>query len=239
MRYFTVAIPSLVALILGGCATKSSSEAVDPAEAAHVHGSMHLVGLGPDDCPVCAIYEKHSASVIRLRSGDSVGTGVVISDHGIILTNAHVVGDAPTVVVETVQGTMVRGRVVRVDTMIDLALVLASNTDVMWAPIDAGPVAPIRVGSPIYVIGHPLGFGWTVTQGVLSSRRGAGEVGPIELLQTDAAISPGNSGGPIFDSQARPVGLVVSKIVTTGAENIGFAIPWSVVVEFVDREPIP
>lgn len=204
----------------------------------HMRAGAHVVTLGPEDCPVCAIYEKHRQSVVRIRAGSSVGTGVVLSEKGYVLTNAHVVGDAPTVAIETAQGTIVLAIPVRADEDADLAIVRVMNNDVLWTPIEWKNAGVERIGSTIYVIGHPLGLGWTVTQGLVSSRRRAGELAPIDLLQTDAAISPGNSGGPVFDSQARPIAIVRSKIVTSGAENIGFVIPWSVVLEFIEREPL-
>ncbi len=95
------------------------------------------------------------------------------------------------------------------------------------------------VGSEVYVIGHPLGLGWTVTRGIVSAHRKPGEIAPTAMIQTDAAISLGNSGGPLLDRNGDLVGLVVSKLSGSGVENIAFAIPASVIVEFLAQPGQP
>lgn len=194
------------------------------------------VGHEEDGCSVCALYDSRSESVVRVLLENSIGAGVVLSAEGDILTNAHVVAGQKIVAIETIEGTIAPGRVVRIDEAADLALVRATPGDIVWKPIDWRVDEEARIGSPIYVIGHPLGLGWTVTEGLISARRRAGEVAPIELLQTDAAISPGNSGGPVFDDRSHPVGIVRSKVVAPGAENLGFVIPWSVAREFIEAD---
>jgi S1-C subfamily serine protease len=93
------------------------------------------------------------------------------------------------------------------------------------------------VGTKVFVIGHPVRLGWTVTQGIVSGLRGAGEVAPTALIQTDAAISPGNSGGPLLDEHGHLVGIVRSKLVGPGIENVSFAVPASAVRLFLQRVP--
>ncbi len=92
-----------------------------------------------------------------------------------------------------------------------------------------------QVGSEVYVIGHPMGLGWTVTRGIVSAHRKPGEVARTAMIQTDAAISPGNSGGPLLNRHGDLVGLVVAKLSGGGAENVAFAIPASAVLEFLDQ----
>lgn len=79
-----------------------------------------------------------------------------------------------------------------------------------------------KIGSDVYIIGHPLGLGWTVTRGIVSGIRKDGD---RTMIQTDAPISPGNSGGPMLDAQGHLVGIVTAKFVETGAENLAFARP--------------
>lgn len=232
-----IVILSGVTFVLG-CTSPGSRSGTPGLEqvSGHVHnGAEHIVALAPDTCPICNIYEVNQQGVVRIRNESGQGTGIVIDSGGHIITNAHVVGDSETVLVETSEGTLMPGAVVRRDTVSDLALIIVHNRDVKWKVIDRTMPSQDRIGSAIYVIGHPLGLGWTVTQGVLSGKREGGDVAPIPLFQTDAGISPGNSGGPVFDAQGRFVGLIRSKAVAPGAENIAFAIPASVVADFIDH----
>jgi S1-C subfamily serine protease len=100
-------------------------------------------------------------------------------------------------------------------------------------PMQVAPVALPEVGSDVYVIGHPVGLGWTITRGIVSAVRKAGEIAPIEMIQTDAAISPGNSGGPLLNRYGQLVGVVVSKFAGPGIESVGFAIPVSQAAAFI------
>lgn len=236
------------ALSLGACSSDPAAISMPlpstaPGEAALMHmidAITHRPGAPESKaCPVCTIYEDHKAAVVRIHSPTGLGSGVLITDRGHVITNAHVVGDAPNVVIETSQGTFVPASVVRKNVDADLALLKPEAHDVKWSPSHWDHAAPPRVGSTVYIIGHPAGLGWTVTEGLISGTRKAGEAGKIELIQTNAAISPGNSGGPMFDADGRLVGIVSSKLVGTGIESIGFAIPWSVVREFIAKEPLP
>ena len=109
----------------------------------------------------------------------------------------------------------------------------AVDSTVHWEPISVEPGELPEVGSDVYVIGHPVGLGWTVTRGVVSATRKAGEAGPTPLIQTDAAISPGNSGGPLLDRDGRLLGVVSSKLAGPGIESVGFAIPATVAAGFL------
>ncbi len=229
-RAGALAFTTIVGLCLavGGCSSPSRSGG-GPAQSVnemHLLGSgVHRVDSAPDDCPVCAVYERNHGSVVRVRVPGGVGAGVVVSASGDIITNAHVVGENKLIVIETYHGTIVRGHVERVWKEADLAIVTSDSGDVHWLPMAFGPAAFPRVGTTTYAIGHPVGLGWTVTQGIISGRRRAGEVGPLGMIQTDAAVSPGNSGGPLLDEQSRWVGVVSSKLVGPGLENVSFAVP--------------
>lgn len=237
-----------VALIPGCSRTAPSDAGTTPSANATSRASPvtrdhaaveHLYQPAHEDCPLCALYESRSRSVVRVRNQTGQGAGLVLSANGLVITNAHVVADAQEVLVETSGGAFATGRVLRRDGDADLALVLVASPDVMWQPVDWMIAEPPRIGSTIYAIGHPLGLGWTITRGVISGVRKPGEVAKVELLQTDAAISPGNSGGPVFDEHGHPVAIVRSKANAPGAENIAFVIPWSVVRAFLDAEPLP
>lgn len=235
-----VVLPAALLLALAGCAT--SSTPVTPSTAsvnmkvdtAHIHeANVHVIAETPGTCPVCNVYEQRRDSVVRIRTESGLGTGVVIDGMGTVLTNAHVVGDAAMVLVETYHGTIVKGTVTRKGKDLDLAVIRVAAPDVKWlaiAPVDAPDAV---VGSPVYVIGHPAGLGWTLTAGVISAQRRAGETQRGPLIQISAAVSPGNSGGPAFDERAQWIGTVVSKLVGPGLENLNFVIPASEVRRFL------
>lgn len=220
-------------LLLTGCAAPS------PTQDAHVHdGNVHVIAETPGDCPICNVYEIRRDSVVRIRTETGLGTGVVIDDQGSILTNAHVVADATDVAVETYHGTFCKGRVERRNADVDLALIRTAAQDVKWTAIR--PVtdnSPPVIGSKVYVIGHPAGLGWTLTEGIISGRRKVGEVQSVELIQITAAVSPGNSGGPSFNANGQWIGTVSSKLVGPGLENISFVIPAAELTRFLNAPP--
>jgi serine protease Do len=152
------------------------------------------------------------------------GSGVIVQSDGVILTNAHVVGMSRTVRVGLADGRRVEGRVVGRDPSLDVAVVRIDVPNMPVAPI--GDSDRLEVGQTAIAIGNPLGLERTVTTGVISainrSPRGMSLDG---LIQTDAAISPGNSGGPLLDSRGRVIGINTAVIRATGAQGLGFAVP--------------
>ena len=173
---------------------------------------------------------------MRIKTSTGMGAGVVITPDGLVATNAHVVGGDAEVALETADGRAFRGQVLRTDPGLDLALVRIASATTFWKtplPVE-GPLPP--VGSEVYVIGHPLGLGWSVTRGIVSGHRRAGEVAGMEMIQTDAAISPGNSGGPMLDARGRLLGVVTSKLAGGGAENLAFAVPVAALREFLAKD---
>lgn len=220
-----------------GCRNVSSKESAGrtaPATFESAPSGPHRVGHAPGTCDLCDLYYKARAHVVRVRTKTGFGAGIVITTSGRILTNAHVIAGDNAPVVETYSEDRSDSEVLRFDAELDLGLLQAAEFTVHWEPIPLEPCPLPEVGSDVYVIGHPVGMGWTVTRGVVSATRKAGEVGPTPLIQTDAAISPGNSGGPLLASDGRLLGVVSSKLAGPGIESVGFAIPVSVVGAFVD-----
>jgi serine protease DegQ len=176
------------------------------------------------------LVEEVSASVVSIRVGTGTGagqgSGVIWDGSGTIVTNHHVVEGSTTVTVVFATGQEIAGRVVATDPFTDLAIVEVDRTDLpAIRPADAAP----PIGSPVLAVGTPLGFENSVTFGVVS---GAGRAIPgagpalVDLLQTDAAISPGNSGGALVDLDGRLVGITVAYIPPQArAVAIGFAVP--------------
>jgi len=152
------------------------------------------------------------------------GSGAVIRKDGMILTNAHVVGTATRVQVGLADGRKVTGTVLGRDPGLDIAVVRIPNNDVPVAPI--GNSDQLQVGQLAIAIGNPLGLERTVTTGVISAVNRAGRtLGGETFIQTDAAISPGNSGGPLVDSRGNVIGINSAELLGQGVSGLGFAIP--------------
>ena len=233
---------SLAVIALATCAGCQSGgharpdiQLSNPTSFETAHTKEHVIGHEPGTCDLCDLYYKARTHVVRIRTEDGMGTGFVVSESGQILTNAHVVGDDDTPSVETYEGQTFATKTIRRGLEVDLALVQVHPPSRDWIPMKIGPVALPDVGSDVYVIGHPVGLGWTITRGIVSAVRKAGEVAPIEMIQTDAAISPGNSGGPLLDRYGQLVGVVVSKLAGPGIESVGFAIPVTHAEVFIAR----
>lgn len=160
----------------------------------------------------------------------ALGSGVIISKDGYILTNNHVVANADTIDVELYDGTQQKAKLIGTDPSTDLAVIKIDPTPTMkYAPL--GDSDRLKVGEWVVAIGSPRGFDWTVTAGIISAkhRTGIGALGPAgyeDFIQTDAAINPGNSGGPLINLNGEVVGinsLIISA--SQGSEGMGFAIP--------------
>jgi S1-C subfamily serine protease len=152
------------------------------------------------------------------------GSGFAISPDGLVVTNNHVVEDAKTVRLKMPDGFTGEGRVLGRDPDTDLALVRANASLAAWAPL--GNSQSLKRGQIAIAIGNPLGFEWTVTAGVISAlgRSMRAQNGRLidDVVQTDAAVNPGNSGGPLVSSAGEVVG--VNTAVIRGAQGIAFAV---------------
>jgi S1-C subfamily serine protease len=170
-----------------------------------------------------------------------VGSGIVVSANGLILTNYHVVEGAAQLTVATADGRDIAATVVETDQEHDIAVIRAAASDL--TPATLGDSARLQVGATVLAIGSPLGeFTETVTRGIVSALdrditvadqlTGAGKQ-LSGLIQTDAAINPGNSGGPLINEQGEVVGM--NAAVSQSAEGIGFAIPINAAKSLIDK----
>jgi Do/DeqQ family serine protease len=160
------------------------------------------------------------------RRATSLGSGVILSADGLMLTNRHVVKDATRIQVELADGRRLAARVVGFDPETDLAVLQASARDLPTIPV--GQPQDLRVGDVVLAIGNPFGVGQTVTLGIVSAtgRTNLGISGVENFIQTDAAINPGNSGGALIDSRGALVGINTAIYSESGvSEGVGFAIP--------------
>lgn len=167
---------------------------------------------------------------------EGAGSGIVISADGYIATNDHVIADANQVTVRLRNGQEYEAKLVGTDAQTDIALLKIEAQNLQAATF--GDSDKLSVGEKAVVIGNPLGeLGGTVSCGIISAvdREVTIDNQKKNLLQTDAAVNPGNSGGPLFDGQGHVVGMVEAKSSGTDIEGIGFVIPSNTVKTVLDE----
>lgn len=163
-----------------------------------------------------------------------LGTGIIVSQDGYILSNSHVTGEKYSNCYVTVDENTYEGSVKWSDTNLDLSIVKIVANDLDYASL--GDSSSIKVGESVYAVGNPIGYEFrkTVTSGIISALNRTIKIDEndstsyiSDLIQTDATINPGNSGGPLVNKSGEVIGINTVKI--TSAEGIGFAVPINVV----------
>ncbi len=188
------------------------------------------------DEPVADVAEALLNTVVQIERNGGVGSGFVYDEEGHILTAAHVVGRASQVRIRFADGSTRIGQVVGTDAGQDVAVIAVDPRGLEPAPLALG--ADPRVGQLTVAIGSPLGFQQTVTSGIVSaddrSLRLSGTV-VRNLIQTDASINSGNSGGPLADRYGRIIGVNIAIASRSGgSDGLGFAVPIDVAVDIAE-----
>jgi len=241
-------IASLVAAVVvgvqlsrGGGETEQSAAASAVAPSAASSGSA---ALNSSCLSAADIYQQLQPAVVEITStqqgrspfepsGTAAGSGIVIDDQGTILTNYHVVADATNLEVTFSDDTTASASVVGTDPGNDLAII---RVDVSGQKLTSAPLGDsdaIRVGDPVLAIGDPFELEGTLTQGIVSATgrtfsEGQGTRPIRNMIQTDAAVNPGNSGGPLIDCRGEVIGINTALENPTGQDvNVGiaFAVP--------------
>jgi putative serine protease PepD len=240
-----LAISVTSAFAFGGGAAVVGQLTDDPAKPV-ARSATPDTQLVSDDGTAKQVYDGAKDAVAYISAttaeGQATGSGFVVSSDGLIVTNAHVVEGASEVAVKVgTDGDQLPAEVVGIDASRDLALLDVDGSDL--PALQLGDSDNVEVGDATYAIGNPYGLDHTLTTGIVSAldrRLQAPDGATIDgAIQTDAALNPGNSGGPLLDASGKVIG-VNAQIATGGGEQggnvgIGFAIPASTVSEFVDQ----
>ena len=159
------------------------------------------------------------------RKSAALGSGFIIDQKGIVVTNNHVIQDADDIIVRVNGDQEFKAKVLGADPLMDIA-VLQLETDEKFIPVAFGDSDKARIGDWVIAIGNPFGLGGTVTAGIISARnRSIGLSRYEDFIQTDASINSGNSGGPLFDMDGNVIGINTAILGRNGSIGIGFSIP--------------
>ena len=159
------------------------------------------------------------------RKSSALGSGFIIDEKGIVVTNNHVISDAEDIIVRVNGDKEFKAKVIGADPLSDIA-VLQLETKEKFIPVKFGDSDSARIGDWVIAIGNPFGLGGTVTSGIISARnRSIGLSRYEDYIQTDASINSGNSGGPLFDMNGDVIGINTAILGRNGSIGIGFSIP--------------
>ena len=199
-----------------------------------------------DEQQAVKIYTKTVRATVFLSSsfttglvtGKSMGTGFIIDESGTVITNAHVVGGARDISAQLYGGEKSKVEIVGVDYYTDIAVLKLKGFTGKLSKVDLGSSEKLRIGQRTFVIGNPYGLGFGLSAGILSGLdRMPSSINftepRIALLQTTAPVNPGDSGGPLLNSDGKVIGVTTS--ILEGTQNIGFAIPINLVKDIVQE----
>ncbi len=234
--------------------SRARSGAPRPVPAAVDAGLFSADGLTPEEAVSVRVYERNNRGVVNIitrtvrsdglfmleRDSEGAGSGSVIDRKGHILTNYHVIEDARQVKVTLFNGKTYAATLVGADPVNDTAVIRIDAPPDSLYPIEFGDSGRLRVGMKVFAIGNPFGLERTMTTGIISSLNRSLQVTESRsiksIIQVDAAVNPGNSGGPLLDSRGRLIGVNTAIASRTGqSAGVGFAIPSSLLMRVVPQ----
>ena len=210
---------AVLAIRLSGAAPGASARAATPSPTPKSTASLTVPG----------IYQRVAPSVVIVRTSHDLGTGVIVADDGTILTANHVIAGGGAITVTFADGTTANAAVGAANPKLDIATLIPAELPQVVVPATLGGGAD--VGAPVVAIGNPLGLTDSVSAGVISGLDRTTDTGNGKfsgLIQFDASVNPGSSGGPLLDAHGLVIGIVVSLATPDGEDafaGIGFAVP--------------
>jgi putative serine protease PepD len=236
------------ALALGGGAAIAHELGNDPSSStAGAQPATPTKAVSDPAASARRVYEATKGAVTHISAqtseGEATGSGFVVSSDGLVVTNEHVVDGATQVGVRIGErGELRAAQVLAADASVDLALLKVDGAQGL-PTLDLGDSGAVGVGDPVFAIGKPYGLDHTLTTGVVSALHRdlqAPDGSTIaDAIQTDAALNPGNSGGPLLDADGRVIGVNAQIHAGSDGEGgnvgIGFAIPAALVKQFVEQ----
>ncbi len=240
-----------VVLFGGGDRTTTTTAASTPITSATSTGTTRAVSSTA--LTATQIYQRDSKGVVLIKAitadGEDEGTGIVLNEKGLILTNDHVIAGATSITVDATGSTKTTraAKVVGEEANQDLALISVNPSGLELKPLTLASSSSLEVGDSVYAIGNPYGLEETLTRGIVSALDREIEAPDgakiANAIQTDAALNPGNSGGPLINDEGKVIG-VNSQIATDessadgsqpGSTGVGFAISSNTVAEVVKK----
>jgi S1-C subfamily serine protease len=215
--------------------TEQSSEIQDLQNQLEILDTVNQTGL----MPWSTIYNQLKDSVVLIQTNLGLGSGFVYDTKGHIITNHHVIENASTIQVTFLDGNITSANIVGMDIYSDLAVIKVDSEVTTLHPVVLGSSSDLIVGEPVAAMGNPFGLSDTLTAGIVSSVERTLEAAEryviIDIIQIDAAVNPGNSGGPLVNLKGQVVGVNTAIQSETGTfTGIGFAIPSETVKREID-----
>jgi len=168
--------------------------------------------------------------VVNIKTDKSAGTGFIVNSNGYIVTNLHIIQGAIFVQVQTFDGVIYDATLIGGDEFTDLALLQVPTS---FNELNLADSDKVQLGEKVIAIGNPLGLSFSVTEGIVSAVDRVGPNGSPSYIQTDVALNPGNSGGPLINKEGEIIGINNFKI--GGAESLGFALESNVIREKINE----
>ena len=212
-----------------GLTASELKSSIEDVESDLASTSERLAELSAVSGDFSGVVEDALVGVVSVVTDKGQGSGAVYSDDGYIVTNYHVVQNANDISVLFSDGSTANAIFLGADTINDVALLKVGLTGLKELDFEEDEV---KIGEKVVAIGNPLGLSFSVTEGIVSAKGRVIKEGAAGLIQIDAPVNPGNSGGPLLNTKGEVVGIVNAKL--QGYEGLGFAIPTDVVLTDID-----